>query len=405
MINKNALPRLRIPALAALLLAVCLLLGACGRAGDVARLALGEALSQTDVRALTPEERQSALRVTGEPLAGWYIDRLGGQDYDIFQAMYQAAAQSRESVQLDGAPYGAMLRALTALRYDCPELMHFTGDVDYTYDVDSANEEYVYELRFDYLYSAEEYAAKLAQVTALLEQWKARVASMSELDAERFLYQAVMDRCEYAEGPYDSDVYGTLILGEAVCMGYAYALSLALRYCAGMECIYVGGEAYDPYEEKTEPHAWNIVKVNGVYCAVDATWDDMAQEESWLPGYFNLSDAYMLRNRSYDAEYEDFAMPPSCETMRYEAYTTAGRFISSRENPRDGLFAMLNAMKIANRGAVAYRLATLSQFEQTKNSLENWFDDWCQENAPDVTYYSTILDEDCLIVWIGAFES
>ncbi len=388
----------------------CACIGMCALALLCACAPLAGTLQRTvwsagnEVSEISAKTRQSALRVTGEPLTGWYIDRLEGEEFDLFYAMYNAAARSKAGVGMGGAPFSAMFRALTALRYDCPELFHLTGNVDYSYGKDADGAQAVFRVTFEYAHSAGEYAAMLTDTLALLDEWKAAVSAMSELEAERYLYDAVLSRCEYEKGEGDSNAYGALMGGNAVCMGYAFALGLSLRYCAGLECLYVGGEANDPYEGGKEAHAWCIASINGAYCALDPTWDDMGAREGWLPAYFNLDDETMLKSRAYDAEYTDFAPLPKCETMEYEAYTAAGRFLAAEENAKAGVFAMLEEKKASGEGGIAFRVATRGQFDEIAENLSDWLNAWCEENDPGVSGYSAVLEDESLIVWVGDFQ-
>lgn len=73
-----------------------------------------------------------------------------------------------------------------------------------------------------------------------------------------------------------------------VCYGYATALKVLLDK-AGVNNAFVEGTAYNdknlPYGER---HAWNYVEINGVWYALDPTWDD--------PGILNrpATEAYFL---------------------------------------------------------------------------------------------------------------
>ncbi|MCL2698618.1 MAG: hypothetical protein FWE74_11140 [Oscillospiraceae bacterium] len=67
--------------------------------------------------------------------------------------------------------------------------------------------------------------------------------------------------------PHSHDAYGALVLGKAVCEGYAYAYVHLLRQVGVESRIitgYMGGV----------PHAWNIVKINGSWYHVDVTAND-----------------------------------------------------------------------------------------------------------------------------------
>ena len=77
----------------------------------------------------------------------------------------------------------------------------------------------------------------------------------------------------------NSTAYGALVLGSATCHGYAAALYRMLR-TAGIDARIVSGMAGE--EGSTEYHVWNIVKLDGVWYNVDATWDSKEDIYGWF---------------------------------------------------------------------------------------------------------------------------
>lgn len=67
--------------------------------------------------------------------------------------------------------------------------------------------------------------------------------------------------------PLAHSAYGALINKKAVCEGYAELFNLLARK-AGIDSVMVTGFAGEYL------HAWNMVKLNGVYRYIDTTWDD-----------------------------------------------------------------------------------------------------------------------------------
>jgi Transglutaminase-like superfamily len=86
---------------------------------------------------------------------------------------------------------------------------------------------------------------------------------------------------------------------KAVCMGYAQLYQVMCQQ-AGLSCILVEGDAKDPIEGKIDNnsgHAWNLVKADGRWGLVDATWG---------AGNVNSSNVF---ERDFSPEY--YLMPPS----------------------------------------------------------------------------------------------
>lgn len=103
------------------------------------------------------------------------------------------------------------------------------------------------------------------------------INSLSGTDYKKILsiHDYLINNIEYdsnyqALGSYN--IYGALIGKKCVCEGYAKAFKY-LANAAGIECEMMQGTATNS-SGQTESHAWNCVKINGVWYEVDATWDD-----------------------------------------------------------------------------------------------------------------------------------
>ena len=88
---------------------------------------------------------------------------------------------------------------------------------------------------------------------------------------------------------HEYDMYGALVNHSSVCQGYAETMFYLLKK-AGLSCAIASSQNIN--------HAWNIVKVNGKWYHVDATWDDPVWD---MPGrsnhdYFLVSFDTMNKN-------------------------------------------------------------------------------------------------------------
>ena len=91
---------------------------------------------------------------------------------------------------------------------------------------------------------------------------------------------------------FPGDAYGALIYKQAICSGYSNAYDLLCKM-SGLETICVTGDTY------WEPHAWNMIKINGNWYHVDTTW--MTAED--LYGNLFIPDVICFSNGHLNAEY------------------------------------------------------------------------------------------------------
>lgn len=94
--------------------------------------------------------------------------------------------------------------------------------------------------------------------------------------------------------PYADTPYGLLINKNAICLGYSTTFKLFMDIL-DIECVIVKGSAYDTKEN----HAWNLVKLDNDWYAVDVTWDDPVgsfSDSNISHYFFNVTDKLLLDN-------------------------------------------------------------------------------------------------------------
>ena len=95
---------------------------------------------------------------------------------------------------------------------------------------------------------------------------------MNDYEKLNALYSYVIEKVDYTSGDTWDDQYhclSSVFLGdETVCEGYALAMSLLLDKVGIPNCVVWGRNL------AVSSHAWNMVKISGVWLQIDATWDD-----------------------------------------------------------------------------------------------------------------------------------
>lgn len=127
----------------------------------------------------------------------------------------------------------------------------------------------------------------------------------SDLEKIRILYDYVMDNMEYVDQGkrYAHSPLGFLLYGEGVCQAYAVSLHMLFER-VGLESRFIVGRILD-VEPELSGHAWNMVKLEGSWYHLDATWDDDADHPDGY--YFLKSDDYMKMSREWAQKYYEKA--------------------------------------------------------------------------------------------------
>ncbi len=134
-----------------------------------------------------------------------------------------------------------------------------------------------------------------ALATARLRVQELTTPQMTAQQKVRALHDDLVNRASY-----DLEAGGScttmLLTGRGVCEAYSRTLWL-LNRMAGVPTIIAAGQT-------DEPHAWNMVQIDGEWYHVDATWDDptiLGRDESILShSYFLLNDEQIAADHSWD---------------------------------------------------------------------------------------------------------
>lgn len=118
-----------------------------------------------------------------------------------------------------------------------------------------------------------------------------------------------------SEASYSGE--GVLLHGTAVCQGYAETMKLFMD-AAGIENELVVGEGLSGSD--WIPHAWNLVKLDGSWYHVDATWDDPLLNGADIPGYVGYDYFCVADSKMDDDHTWKKADYPKAEGGEYSTY-------------------------------------------------------------------------------------
>ena len=103
----------------------------------------------------------------------------------------------------------------------------------------------------------------------------------------------------------------------AVCDGYTLAMEYILQQC-GIDVAFIGGRAGSS-DSSAGGHAWNIVKIDGLWYELDSTWNDAGSlEDDLIAGteeYKYFTEA--LSDKEYRDKLDHFLFLVSTERIRH----------------------------------------------------------------------------------------
>lgn len=166
-----------------------------------------------------------------------------------------------------------------------------------------------------------------AKIELLRDAILEKINGKSDLEKLRYIHNYLVDNIDYEttiSQPNIYNIYGALILKECVCEGYAKAFQYLVS-AAGFENVIINGKATNTIGE-TENHAWNYVKIDNAWYAVDTTWDDPIiigggkLTESNRYQYFLKGSTTMDRNHTPSKKFTEDSMEFEHPTLSITDY-------------------------------------------------------------------------------------
>lgn len=192
----------------------------------------------------------------------------------------------------------------------------------------------------------------------------------TEYEKVKYVYEVVILNTEYnLDAPDNQNICSVFLGRESVCLGYAKAVQYLLQDI-GIQSVVVTGAVISG-----EAHAWNLVKVNGQYYYLDATWGDasymidsgMGESLSTINyDYLNITTADILNTHII----ENPIAVPNCVAQMDNYYVKEGLYI----NGIDGI-AIQNIFenaKARGQDSVSIRCSNKVVFDNfNKDMLDN----------------------------------
>lgn len=159
-------------------------------------------------------------------------------------------------------------------------------------------------MQFNYKFSKEEVDVFYQEMRDIAQKLK----KDSDFESVKAAYDYIINRVDYDYDYNNYLDYEGFRDGVMVCSGYSMAL-FHLLVDMNIPVRIVNG--YCTEEEKSvTAHAWNVVKIDGKWYNIDATWDDPGEEKDIQYQYFLKSDADFgnhYRNNAYEGYGKDIS--------------------------------------------------------------------------------------------------
>ena len=248
----------------------------------------------------------------------YYYGRMPKDKQNTYRAMLAGLMDLSDEILLPQVPTtdgNWLYDVFFQLRQDHPEIFWAVG-FKYRHYKDSPNLILIPEYIFDKNKIREHKKALHARVEKLVRP----AAKFSEWDKEKYVHDFICENIRYdkLKKPYSHEIIGPLGHGVGVCEGIAKSVKI-LCDALGVWCV-IAICGNNPEKGIKYRHTWNIVRINGQYYHLDATFDNtLGRNEddsvSIRYDYFNLDDKNIFR------DHEPLIAPaPACPDGSHSYY-------------------------------------------------------------------------------------
>ncbi|MBR1919385.1 MAG: hypothetical protein IJ831_07150 [Spirochaetales bacterium] len=300
----------------------------------------------------------------------YYYPELNEHRQALYRLLYDAVDSEKEELRFEEDYTDKEVETIfTLVLDDSPELFHVANRYTLTY---TRGKSRIDSIQLSYNYTGRERKDLQRRILSKAEELK--VKGRKDFAKELRIHDGVASAITYRidSTPQSHTLVGALVNGSAVCDGYSKAFCLVARL-SGLRCGIVTGTLLDD-DGIWQDHAWNIVKVNGVWTYVDVTTDD--QDGYISRAYFNLDQKRLERDHILKSP----AAFEVTDEFVYYFYLT-GLIVPSNEKEMRKIF--LNELNILNRKGVAVELAFESRraLEFFLSRYQSWIDEYNRDRG------------------------
>ncbi len=222
----------------------------------------------------------------------YYYNNLTDDQKDAYITLYFAVMNFDESCKVNVSE-DELKNILFAIIYDNSEIFWLSSN--YTYYDNADFIEFVPEYNYTEIEAnriSKQLENKITEITSAMP------ADATDFEKELFLHNYICDNTVYDESTFQNGgdtAYSSLLEGKSICEGYARAMQMLLDN-VGIDNYLIIGDGTSG--GTIEPHMWNVVEIDGYNYHLDVTWNDGVFDDTDSFFYFNVTDAYIMRDHS-----------------------------------------------------------------------------------------------------------
>lgn len=209
---------------------------------------------------------------------------------------YGNKADYLSPVSYTGLTLKEMTKVVQLFIYNNPQY-YFTTTA-YAYNTDTKQ---VYLYCYPEFADGDDRAEVTNDIFDTVDLWLSEIETDNSLaiDIEKAAHDLLCSEVIYENGTFSQSIYSVLATGKSVCAGYSLTFELLMN-AAGIPTVATFSDV----------HAWNKIKLDDNWYAIDVTWDDGGNVSQIHYTYYNMSDVNIKKYDTGSAAYaHDEKMP------------------------------------------------------------------------------------------------
>lgn len=205
-------------------------------------------------------------------LRNYAYDKLDDEEKALYTEIYGIISTMAKDTKVSSKDPKQIDKVFNYVMLDHPEIFYITG-YSLTKYMRGQNIEKL-TVAGTYTMSVEDAAKASLIIDAYVDKCLSGYSgSLDEYEKVKYVYEYLITNTEYDLTVQDNqNILSITRDGRTVCQGYAKAMQYILNKM-GVFCILCEGTV-----KGAEAHVWNIVRIDGKYYQVDATWGDASYQ-------------------------------------------------------------------------------------------------------------------------------
>lgn len=227
----------------------------------------------------------------------YYFECLSKEEAAVYDTLLSGLLHYSKEIACHGCTVSQVQKIYHFLKLDVPELFYIKS-IRIRYLTENASHcTVIPDYRFTISQSHDTLICMSRHCKELVDKYK----QCSDFQKEKAIHDYIATTVKYkdTEAPYSHEAPGAVLYQIGVCEGIAKAFKY-LSDQLGLQSVVVFGASNEQGNEGG--HAWNLVRINGIFYHIDTTFDTTISSSCIRYDYFNLSDADIQSSHHWDDE-------------------------------------------------------------------------------------------------------